>query len=95
MIYILKYWKEILATLLALFIYYQDARIKYLTKEIDMKEQSEEILVNEYVSKMKHYNEEKIIVKKEYITKEKKIYEWKESNVTCEDAIKYIDDYIY
>lgn len=100
---VIKFWREMLiATLIALLLstfafVVSPLRIEVLElqNDINLRKQAEKILSDEYVKKFNQAKEREIITKKEYIDRVQAIYVWGENNASCENGIKYLDNYVY
>jgi hypothetical protein len=101
MLLLAKYWKELALLVIVIgcivYVRYLQISNSYLTSELNLKKQAEKILTDEYIKRSKEADTRNVIVQKDYITKIKKIDHWYtgDKNVTCENAISYIDNYIY
>lgn len=84
-------------TVLGVYVGYLKIRNTQLQNTLDMKEQAEKILTDEYIKRSKEAEDRNTVIEKEYVTKYKVIYNWSkgDANATAEDGIKYIDDYVY
>ena len=106
MIYLMNYWKELaVAVLVGILVWYvQSLRMdneklgrknERLQSYIELQNAMIEANKAEYEAKMDEYNKVKVVNHTVYKDKIRVIYQWEDTNATCNDVMSKFDSYQY